>query len=447
MKLIFGRTIRFADPAPDYAGKDIPTPDRLVIPLKQHAGPPVHPTVEKGAQVVEGQVIGQPEPDYADSAPIHSPVKGTVTSVVNHPDCRGQLVQTVMIEVEEEPTEVPTEVEPLPKKLKLTELLAKVRDAGVVPSGPNVPPLAKRLLPSAAKDYLYTTDVPLIRPVEAFVLSGLDREPGIHVHRALSVKPHPAMFVGVEAIRRLTGAPKVIFMADKNVKAREWEPLLAEAGNSVIRTDNSSYPNGLVQMQVHKATKREVPLPSGDPREVGVVFARMETVYWAGMAVAYGLPQTAKHVTVVAPSGLRHLIKVPLGTTVRHILTSLNLQPEEGGKIILGGRLTGYAIYDLDTPITKEVDGLVVLDPAQVRRFTPEPCFNCGICVRVCPTHLVPGQLSKMCEFNRFETAEENDLFHCIECGICAYVCPAKRPMVHYFRHAKEELMVRRAGQ
>ncbi len=447
MKLIFGRAIRFADPAPDYSGTTIPLPERLVIPLKQHSGPPATPVVEKGAAVAEGQVIAQAEPDYVDSAPIHAPVKGTVSDIINHPDYRGQLVQTIILEVEEEPAPIPDEAEPLPQKIKLSQLLAKIRDAGVVPSGPSVPPLAKRLLPSTPKSYLYSTDVPLVRPVEAFILSGMDREPGIHVHRALTQNPHPAMFVGVEAMRRLTGAPRVIMMVDKHQKALEWGPLLEGEGNELLRMDNSSYPNGLVQVQIYKATKREVPLPYGEPRDIGLVFARMETVYWAGLAVAYGLPQTAKWVTVVAPSGLRHLVKVPIGTPVEHILKSLNLHAEDGGKVVLGGRLTGYAIYDLDTPVTKEVDGLVLLDPSQVRRFRPEPCFNCGICVRVCPTHLVPGQLSKFCEFNEYDQAEDHSLFHCIECGLCAYVCPAKRPMVHYIRHAKEELMARRAGQ
>jgi electron transport complex protein RnfC len=90
---------------------------------------------------------------------------------------------------------------------------------------------------------------------------------------------------------------------------------------------------------------------------------------------------------------------------------------------------------------------VVILPPDRVRRFEPLPCINCGLCVQACPTRLLPGMISKYCEYGRFEEAEAADLFHCIECGLCAYVCPAKRPMIHYFRHAKEEIMVRRAGQ
>ncbi len=136
---------------------------------------------------------------------------------------------------------------------------------------------------------------------------------------------------------------------------------------------------------------------------------------------------------------------VPLGTPVGHILENLNLVPAEGGKIIIGGLLTGHTVYDLETPITKQMGGLIVLRPDQVKRFEPQPCINCGLCVEACPVRIVPGQLSKYCEYGRFEEAEANDLALCIECGLCAYVCPAKRPMIHYFRHAKEELMAGRA--
>jgi electron transport complex protein RnfC len=57
---------------------------------------------------------------------------------------------------------------------------------------------------------------------------------------------------------------------------------------------------------------------------------------------------------------------------------------------------------------------------------------------------LLPNELSKYCEFNVFEEAERNYLFHCIECGICSYVCPAKRPMVQLLRFGKQELQAMR---
>ena len=65
----------------------------------------------------------------------------------------------------------------------------------------------------------------------------------------------------------------------------------------------------------------------------------------------------------------------------------------------------------------------------------------------VCPSRLVPGMLSRYCEYGEFEKADNAHLFNCTECGCCAYVCPAGRSMVQFMIHGKAELLAaRRAG-
>jgi electron transport complex protein RnfC len=263
----------------------------------------------------------------------------------------------------------------------------------------------------------------------------------------LAIEPNPALLAGLRFFQLITGAAKTIIVADKYFNEAKWGGFLDRGEVNLILQDNARYPCSLSYNLIYNLTGREIPLPLGRSRDVGVAFVRLESAYWAGLAAILERPQTHKWVTVAQDKGSGRLLLVPLGTPVGHILKEVDLEVQEGGKVILGGRMTGYAIYDLDIPITKEIDGLIVQTPDQVRRYTQEPCFNCGICVRVCPTRLIPGELSKYCEYNRFEDAESKDLFGCIECGLCAYVCPAKRPMIHFFRHAKEEIAVRRAGQ
>ncbi|MBW1712697.1 MAG: 4Fe-4S dicluster domain-containing protein, partial [Deltaproteobacteria bacterium] len=242
-------------------------------------------------------------------------------------------------------------------------------------------------------------------------------------------------------------AARSVVVGDRESQPAALAQLIGHGQRSWLTLDSGLYPSGLKLPLIKRVTGHETPLPQADPREVGVFFVRLEEVYWAGLAVALGRPQTGKWLTVAGPNGQRSQVLVPLGTPVRHILEHLDLKPAQGGKVILGSLLTGMTIYDLTTPVTKQVDGLLVLSPQQVRSFEPQPCINCGLCVRACPMRLVPGQLSKYCEYNCFDEAEDHDLFNCIECGLCAYVCPAKRPMVQYFRHAKEEIMARRVGQ
>jgi electron transport complex protein RnfC len=102
----------------------------------------------------------------------------------------------------------------------------------------------------------------------------------------------------------------------------------------------------------------------------------------------------------------------------------------------------GIAQYDLSIPITKDIPALFALtrdETALIGHY--RQCINCGLCVRVCPVNLVPGMLSLYCAKDRFETAERQGLLSCLECGCCDYVCPSRRPLVHLFRHAKQQLM------
>ena len=55
-------------------------PRRVVLPLKQHAGPPAEPAVRPGARVSAGDVVAAPAP-RALGARIHASIAGTVRSV------------------------------------------------------------------------------------------------------------------------------------------------------------------------------------------------------------------------------------------------------------------------------------------------------------------------------------------------------------------------------
>jgi electron transport complex protein RnfC len=43
----------------------------------------------------------------------------------------------------------------------------------------------------------------------------------------------------------------------------------------------------------------------------------------------------------------------------------------------------------------------------------------------------------------QFDNAREYGALDCIECGCCTYICPSKRPLLHYIRFAKAEIIAR----
>ena len=444
MNLFVRRSVRLAEPRQAPTLAEIPLPSRLFIPLRQHFGPEAEPVVEVGQEVTEGQLIGRASPDQPDSAPVHAPCPGKVVEIVNKPLIGGKMGLCLAIEPSGPPTPLPLEPEQGAHEPDREQLFQAIQGAGVVAAGVKALPLSRDVTPYQQAVDPEEDSEAQVKSIYTLVVSALDREPVLAHQAYLAQANHPLIKVGLNAIQVLSDSARTVVVGDKQTDAKGLSDLINFGHRSFTNVDGELYPNGLKQVLVKTITGDEIPQPLDDPREVGVLFVRLEEAFWAGVAVATGRPQFGKWLTVTGPDGRRRVAMVPLGTPVGHILESLGLTPADGGKVVIGGLLTGHTVYDLETPITKQMGGLIVLRPDQVKKFEPQPCINCGLCVQVCPSRIVPGQISKYCEYGRFEEAEAHDLALCIECGLCAYVCPAKRPMIHYFRHAKEELMAGR---
>jgi electron transport complex protein RnfC len=103
----------------------------------------------------------------------------------------------------------------------------------------------------------------------------------------------------------------------------------------------------------------------------------------------------------------------------------------------------GFALSDLEIPITKAFNCLLALTVAEA----PDPgpalaCIRCGRCAEVCPVQLLPQQLYWHARAKAFDRAQGYNLFDCIECGCCAQVCPSHIPLVQYYRFAKNAIWV-----
>src|SRR3990167_6701558 len=66
-------------PAADVPLRILRPPARLYIPLHQHVGGAARPIGRAGQPVLKGQVLAEAQGNI--SAPIHSPVSGTVTAI------------------------------------------------------------------------------------------------------------------------------------------------------------------------------------------------------------------------------------------------------------------------------------------------------------------------------------------------------------------------------
>jgi len=423
---------------------EITPPGTVVLPLIQHLGDPAEPTVKVGQKVKSGQLVASPPTDR--SVPIYSPLTGTVTAITTTFSSRGQSTDALMIEgVQETPK---TKTLPSPSALSPAELATALREAGLLGPGPFPSPLARELLaPDQAGPRLPLSGRRVVKKIDTLLVSALDPEPSLSVNRYLAGIETEALAVGIAALRSLSGAERVVIATDKNLPPPK--PLLSivaadeEETTRIVRLNGRRYPTGLPIPLIKAALGREVPLPYGHPRDVGVALVPLSAAFSLGEALLTGAPPLTTTLTVGgAALGRSGIVEVPLGTTIEDLVHALGGFTREPAKLIIGGPLTGFAHYDLSVPLGKDAGGLFALSEDEI---TPvegyRECINCGRCVAVCPVNLVPGMLSMYCARNRFEEAAARGLLACIECGCCDYVCPSRRPLVHFFRHAKHQVM------
>lgn len=425
---------------------EVPLPARVILPLRQYIGEPATPVVSVGDTVKVGQLIATAEQDTA--LPLHATISGRLAEVTEHLDCRGTSVPALIIESDGADSwiELPQEHSDI-DSLGPSEILTRIKEAGLVLKGLAPIPLGADLIArDQPKTHLSLNGRQVLKRTDTLMVSALDREPSLAVNRYRAHIHHAELTQGIAALKALTGAQRTIFVVDKHFPPF---PQLAELvaadeqeATRIVCLDGRRFPLGLPVPLLKAVVGREVPLPYGHPRDVGVALYDLDTTISLGSSIQQ-IPQVDSLITVGGGAlARRGIVKVRIGTTIGSLIESLGGFTDEPARLILGGPLMGIAQYDLSIPITKDIPALFALtrdETALIGHY--RQCINCGLCVRVCPVNLVPGMLSLYCAKDRFETAERQGLLSCLECGCCDYVCPSRRPLVHLFRHAKQQLM------
>ena len=421
--------------------EDAPLPKRVVLPLGQNGNRVCKPVVEVGEQVKTGQLIGQSD-DFL-VAPVHSSISGTITAIRPWVDLSGNEMLSVIVESDGNDSwleEIRAD-EGFSDK-EAAQLLTDLKAAGVVEIGPPSMPLhAKFATPEPSKESRFLVGIPQAKPVDTVIINGIDAEPGMAAKGAVLTKYSSEIADGVRILQKLIGSAQMVLAVSSNGSVSS--PLsgeLAGLGVQVFR-GKDKYPLGLNPILIKCVTGREIPLPDGNEQDIGVAVVDAVTLVHLVEAVRDLKPQVEKVVSI-SGAGITAVknFRVRLGTLVQDLIEQQTGLKGEPVKVIAGGAMTGVALLSTDIPVSKETDALIFQTATEAKSFSPDACISCGLCVRHCPSLLLPNELSKYCEFSMFEEARDKFLLHCIECGICAYVCPEKRPMLHLMRYGKREL-------
>jgi Na+-translocating ferredoxin:NAD+ oxidoreductase subunit C len=414
--------------------REIPLAAELIIPLLQHLGAPCEPLVSVGDRVLAGQKIGDCQAFI--SAPIHSPVSGTVTAIEKRRGFTGSDVLCVVIAVEKTQESVPPIERRDWRTVEIDEIRSIVRQAGIVGLGGAAFPASVKITP------------PKDKPIDSVIINGCECEPFLTCDEALMLKRPDDLIEATEMLLRVVGAKRGFIGIETNKPSaiQMLKEKLQGHPNVEVVPCEVKYPEGAEKQLIKAVLNREVP-PGKLPSEVGALVQNVGSVLAMLDAVAEGTPLTKRVLTVTGAVAKPGNLEVPIGTPVSYLIEQCGGFAGDPGKVILGGPMTGWAIDDLSVPIQKGTSGVVVLSREYVDTNPKMACVRCGKCLEACPMGLMPNMIGIYGERGRYDDAEKYNVMDCFECGACAYVCPSKRPMVEWVRQSKQAINDKRRRQ
>lgn len=408
---------------------EVPLPKKAIIPLVQHIGAPAKAIVQKGDKVLVGQLIA--EAGGFVSAPVHSPVSGTVSKLDTTLDAWGMRVPAIFIDVEGDewlPVIDRTNTINSVCKLDSKDIIEKIKNAGIVGLGGACFPTHVKLMPPPGKK------------AEVLIVNGVECEPYLTCDHELMLEHGEEIIVGIQILMKALNIEKAVIGIERNKEDAIGyiRRLAAHTLGIMVEPLKLKYPQGGEKQLIDACFHRQV--PSGAlPIEVGAVVDNVATVYAVYQAVQKNQPLISRVITLTGKEVKNpgnYLVR--FGTPLSEVIEFAGGVPENTGKIIGGGPMMGRAMNNVDMPANKRVSGLLFMPKEESHRLEVKNCIRCAKCVQACPMGLEPYLLSKYSQLQRWDDMEKHDVMDCIECGCCQFTCPSNRPLLDYIRNGKQ---------
>lgn len=424
-----------------YDGKDL-SKDRpiktydpsgeLVYLMSQHIGAPAKPIVQPGDRILVGQKIA--EAGGFVSAPVHASVSGTVKSLGKQRNVVGDYVDCITVENDGLYEEMEFHKLDSLDGVEKSVVLDRIREAGIVGMGGAGFPTHVKLSPKEPDK------------IEYCLVNGSECEPYLTSDYRRMLENPEWVISGLKCMLHLFDhAVGYICVEDNKPECiKKFQDLIKDEPRIEVKALKTKYPQGAERSLIYATTGRSIN-SSMLPADAGCVVDNIDTVVSIYKAVMLGRPLMHRIVTVTGDA-----VKEPQNFEVRTGTNYAELIDAAGGfietpeKIISGGPMMGFCLYDLNVPVTKTSSALLCMQKDDVTKYDHTSCINCGKCVGACPAHLIPSKLADYSEHHNEDKFLKFDGMECCECGCCSYVCPAKRPLTQAIKSMRKTVLANR---
>lgn len=401
--------------------------DTVIIPMAMNIGAPAIPCVKKGDTVLLGQVIGTPNGFV--SVPVHASISGEVVAVDLLPYLGAAPVMAVTIKNDFSDTWC--ELHPLGdvETVDPAAIIPAIRDAGITGmGGASFPTHVKLTFKEGAV-------------CDTLLINGAECETHLTADHRLMLENSERIVDGIRAVMRATKVEHAVIAIEDNKP-----DAIAAMQNAVknrpgvsVQVLKTKYPQGGEKQLIEAITGRQV--PAGKlPLDCGVVVLNIATCAAIADAIIEGKPLIKRITTVTGCVRNPSNLWLRIGTIVEDAIGECGGFTCDPGKIFFGGAMTGNCIPNINVPMAKSTNGIVVLDQNEGKSLEESPCIRCGKCVAACPIGLNPYLIKVAADKSDFAAAEKLHVMDCMLCGSCAYACPSRRWLTPSFKFAKDKL-------
>jgi electron transport complex protein RnfC len=270
-------------------------------------------------------------------------------------------------------------------------------------------------------------------PLNTIIINGVDTDLLVSTNQLIVQTETDNLKTGIAYLAEIAGADEIMITMTPDLASQAGET------GADVKVIDPIYPNTLPEMMM-KHILGKTPPADKTWGQIGVGLINAEAVVAYSKAFTKGQIPVNKLLTVINKDHTSLHVRARVGTHVKDILAALDIETHHGDQLVLGGPMTGHALYSEDLPILPDTDAIMVHDKDNIVLTSDCHCINCGECVRACPARIPVNMLIRVLENGLYEeAAKEYDLLSCIECGLCSYVCTARIPIFHYIMLGKYE--------